>query len=134
MAAAPHEAGRGKLAACGNIKVGSDRKIRPALEDDFLDLVSIALDCADDAGVERSAHRLWSKRLPGALLDGSDIGFSVGLGFQARQTLLDSVLCIANLIDEPFLDHPREAVERRELADRKSTRLNSSHLGISYAV
>src|SRR5947199_3706580 len=35
---------------------------------------------------------------------------------------------------ERFKDRQPEALERRGIEDRKSTRLNSSHLGISYAV
>src|ERR1035438_3534120 len=36
--------------------------------------------------------------------------------------------------DEPLFRHDLEHLQNRGVLDRKSTRLNSSHLGISYAV
>src|SRR3989442_11946113 len=38
------------------------------------------------------------------------------------------------IVDAPLVDEGRKGVRARQLEDRKSTRLNSSHVRISYAV
>src|SRR6476661_3265242 len=50
VAATADYARQGQLAVRGNIQVGRDWKIRPALEDDFFDLVRVTFDDAGDAG------------------------------------------------------------------------------------
>src|SRR3954471_23845718 len=48
--AASYHARQRQLAVRRNIEIGGDRKIRPALEDDLLDFIRVALDDARHAG------------------------------------------------------------------------------------
>src|SRR3989442_7612011 len=69
---------------------------------------------------------------------------STRLGFLSRESMNSAVvprryLCrcdfdIGPLFLLPFLDPPCRHLRRPPLLDRKSTRLNSSHVRISYAV
>ena len=50
---------------------------------------AVALNDAGDARIERRPLGLGAERLPGSLLDRANVGFGVGLCFQASQALLD---------------------------------------------
>src|SRR5699024_12388695 len=70
------------------------------------------------------------------------VTIAVALGFAAvDRFLLSAAVCFAGLLPTGLLTFalrgrsPRyEGVERLQRRDRKSTRLNSSHVSISYAV
>src|SRR5262245_64009914 len=60
---------------------------------------------------------------------GRDAGFvGDGLEIDGARRLTEAS------VGEPFVHHHLENRQRHQPLDRKSTRLNSSHLGISYAV
>src|SRR3712207_9010461 len=63
--------------------------------------------------------------------DARDIGAIVGLLVGSGSTPLPAARFHASIVRRP---HRRLSVEGLHLGDRKSTRLNSSHANISYAV
>ena len=95
-----------------HVEIRRDGKAGAAFEDDLFDAIRIALDRAGDSGVQRRPLRLRAEGLGNSLLHRADVGFGIGLGFQSREPLFVLGFGGLDLIDEPLLHHPREAVER----------------------
>src|SRR5262249_41504100 len=118
MTAAPHHAGPREFHSPGYVQVGRHEELWPALEDDFLDRVRLALDPAGDAWVER---RLFGKRAeagPNLLPHAAHVLIGNRFRSQGGPGLKAGLLRGTHLLDEILLDHAREAVERRKGSGR----------------
>src|SRR5687768_1457463 len=91
VAARQDRAGVGALAV-GNVEIRGDIMLGPTLEDDVLDAIAIALDGADDLGIEGSlvgkATELFRELMAHALLVGEDV-VGVFQAFEGEASLLD---------------------------------------------
>src|SRR5262249_2828681 len=80
--------------AVGKVEIGGDVVPGPALENDVLDAIAIALDRADDLGIERGlvgkATELFHELLAQALLVGEDVAL-VLQAFEGEPSLLDGL-------------------------------------------
>src|SRR5438874_73028 len=114
MAAAADDARQRELLPFGEIQIGGDQKLGPALEDDFLDLVGFALDGARDTGIERRLRGERPEAKLNVLLYCLDVRLGVGPALETGADLESGLFRAANALDKVLLDHAREAVERRQ--------------------
>jgi phosphoglycolate phosphatase-like HAD superfamily hydrolase len=114
MAAGADDAREREGPAFGNVEIRRHQESWTALEDHVLDRVRVALDDLHDAGIQRRLLRERAKRLADSAADGLHIRFDVRLGRQRREPFQPLLIELVLAPDEEFLDHAREAIQRRE--------------------
>ena len=114
MPARGHYAGQRKASSLWNVEIRRHQKPRAAFEEHVFDLVGVSFDDLRHAGIERCLFRIGSERLADFSPHGLNVGFCLGLRGQLCQSLQTLLMQLVLARHEKFLDHAREAVERRQ--------------------